>query len=54
MIVVGYLNQYLGVPYLLVILLALIAGLGWVTQRSVYGRHLYAVGGNAEAARRPA
>jgi D-xylose transport system permease protein len=51
-IVVGYLNQYLGVPYLLVILLALIAGLGWVTQRSVYGRHLYAVGGNAEAARR--
>jgi D-xylose transport system permease protein len=51
-IVVGYLNQYLGVPYLLVILLALIAGLGWVTQRSVYGRHLYAVGGNVEAARR--
>jgi D-xylose transport system permease protein len=51
-IVVGYLNQYLGVPYLLVILLALIGGLGWVTQRSVYGRHLYAVGGNAEAARR--
>jgi D-xylose transport system permease protein len=51
-LVVGYLNQYLGVPYLLVILLGLIAGLGWVTQRSVYGRHLYAVGGNAEAARR--
>jgi D-xylose transport system permease protein len=51
-IMVGYLNQYLGVPYLLVILLGLVAGLGWVTQRSVYGRHLYAVGGNAEAARR--
>jgi D-xylose transport system permease protein len=51
-IVVGYLNQYLGVPYLLAILLAMVAGLGWVTQHSVYGRHLYAVGGNAEAARR--
>jgi D-xylose transport system permease protein len=51
-VMVGYLNQYLGVPYLLVILLGLVAGLGWVTQRSVYGRHLYAVGGNSEAARR--
>jgi D-xylose transport system permease protein len=51
-VAVGYLNQYLGVPYLLVILLGLIAALGWVTRRSVYGRHLYAVGGNAEAARR--
>ncbi|HEY2639658.1 MAG TPA: ABC transporter permease [Streptosporangiaceae bacterium] len=51
-IMVGYLNQYLGVPYLLVILLGLVAGLSWVTQRSVYGRHLYAVGGNAEATRR--
>jgi D-xylose transport system permease protein len=51
-ILVGYLNRYLGVPYLLVILLGLVAGLGWVTQRTVYGRHLYAVGGNAEAARR--
>ena len=51
-IMVGYLNRYLGVPYLLVILLGLAAALGWVTQRSVYGRHLYAVGGNAEAAHR--
>ena len=51
-VVVGYLNQYLGVPYLLVILLGMIAALGWVTRRSAYGRHLYAVGGNVEAARR--
>jgi D-xylose transport system permease protein len=51
-IMVGYLNQYLGVPYLLVILVGLVAGLSWVTRRTLYGRHLYAVGGNAEAARR--
>ena len=51
-IMVGYLNRYLGVPDLLVVLLGMVAALGWVTQRSVYGRHLYAIGGNAEAARR--
>ena len=50
--VVGYLNRYLGIPYLLVILLGLAVGLGWVTRRTVYGRHLYALGGNPEAARR--
>lgn len=49
---VGYLNYYLGVPYLLVLLLAITVALGWVTRRTVVGRHLYAVGGNAEAARR--
>jgi D-xylose transport system permease protein len=50
--VVGYLNYYLGVPYLLVLLLGITVVFGWVTRRTVVGRHLYAVGGNAEAARR--
>jgi D-xylose transport system permease protein len=50
--VVGYLNYYLGVPYLLFVLLTLTVALGWVTRRTAVGRHLYAVGGNAEAARR--
>jgi D-xylose transport system permease protein len=45
-------NSYFGVPYLLVGLLALSLGLSWVTYRTGFGRHLYAVGGNAEAARR--
>jgi D-xylose transport system permease protein len=49
---VGYLNAYFGIPYLLVILLGLTVVFGWVTRRSVVGRHLYAIGGNAEAARR--
>ena len=45
-------NSYFGVPYLLVGLLALFLGLSWATRRTGLGRHLYAVGGNAEAARR--
>lgn len=45
-------NSYFGVPYLLVGLLALSLGLSWATRRTGFGRHLYAVGGNAEAARR--
>ncbi len=51
-VVVAYLDRYFGVPYLLVLLLALSAGLGWVTSRTVLGRHMYAIGGSAEAARR--
>jgi D-xylose transport system permease protein len=46
------LNSYFGVPYLLVGLVGLAIGLGWITRRTGFGRHLYAVGGNAEAARR--
>jgi D-xylose transport system permease protein len=49
---VGYLNAYFGIPYLLVILLGLTVIFGWVTRRTIVGRHLYAIGGNAEAARR--
>ncbi len=49
---VGYLNAYFGIPYLLVILLGLTVVFGWVTRRTVVGRHLYAIGGNSEAARR--
>ena len=51
-VVTAILNSYFGVPYLLVGLLALSLGLSWVTRRTGFGRHLYAVGGNAEAARR--
>ena len=45
-------NAYFGVPDVLVLLLALVAVLGWVTGRTPFGRHMYAVGGNKEAARR--
>jgi D-xylose transport system permease protein len=49
---VGYLNSNFGVPDLLVLVLGFAVALGWVTQRTVFGRHLYAVGGNTEASRR--
>ena len=46
-LVVSYLNRYFGVPYLLVLLLTMSAGLGWITRRTLFGRHLYAVGATA-------
>lgn len=54
-VVVGtvyYLQSYFGIPQSTAILLSLIV-LFWLLMRfTAYGRHLYAVGGNAEAARR--
>lgn len=46
------LERYFGVPWVLVILLALTWILSIVTRRTAFGRHIYAVGGDAEAARR--
>jgi D-xylose transport system permease protein len=41
-----------GVPVVAVILLGLVVGFAWVTTRTRFGRYIYAIGGNAEAARR--
>ncbi|MBU3062627.1 ABC transporter permease [Nocardia sp. NEAU-G5] len=41
-----------GVPYVVPIILVLLAIGTYVLNRTTYGRHLYAIGGNAEAARR--
>lgn len=41
-----------GVPLLLIIFGGLVVGLDLVLRRTVFGRRMYAVGGNAEAARR--
>jgi D-xylose transport system permease protein len=41
-----------GVPYVIPIILALLVIGTYVLNRTRYGRHIYAVGGNAEAARR--
>ncbi len=46
------LDGYFGVPYLLLIVLAITGILAVVTGSTVFGRHIYAVGGNIEAARR--
>lgn len=50
--VVSVLSADRGVPLLLVIFAALVVVLDLVLQHTVFGRHMYAVGGNAEAARR--
>jgi D-xylose transport system permease protein len=41
-----------GVPEVVVLLVVLLVGLNFVLGRTAFGRHVYAVGGNAEAARR--
>ncbi|MCF3945249.1 sugar ABC transporter permease [Acidiphilium iwatense] len=46
------LNAYRGVPFLLLIFLIALFASAFVTKSTQFGRHLYAVGGNAEAARR--
>jgi D-xylose transport system permease protein len=45
-------NQDRGTPYALLILIAFVAAFDFMTRRTRFGRHIYAVGGNAEAARR--
>ncbi|HZB51043.1 MAG TPA: ABC transporter permease [Mycobacteriales bacterium] len=41
-----------GVPLVVLLLVILLVGLNFVLGRTAFGRHVYAVGGNAEAARR--
>ena len=45
-------NQDRGVPVAALILVGFVAFFDFVTRRTRFGRHIYAVGGNAEAARR--
>jgi len=41
-----------GIPYVVPLVVVLFIGLSFLLSRTRYGRHVYAVGGNAEAARR--
>jgi D-xylose transport system permease protein len=45
-------NSIKGVPMVVALLLVLLVGLNFLLSRTAFGRHVYAVGGNAEAARR--
>jgi D-xylose transport system permease protein len=45
-------TQPLGLPLAAVIMLVFLVGLTFLAKRTTFGRHVYAVGGNAEAARR--
>ena len=52
LVVVSVLNLHRGVPSAVVLMLALLAGLAYLTTQTRLGTYLYAIGGNAEAARR--
>ena len=45
-------NHYQGVPLVGLIVLFVVVAFGYLASRTTFGRHVYAVGGNAEAARR--
>jgi D-xylose transport system permease protein len=47
-----YLPGANGLPYVALLLALLVAGLSYLATRTRFGRHIYAVGGNAEASRR--
>jgi D-xylose transport system permease protein len=51
-VAVAILDSDRGVPLALLILLAFVVGMEFVVKRTTFGRHVFAVGGNAEAARR--
>jgi D-xylose transport system permease protein len=52
LVVMLVLDSYLGVPYMLVAVLGVTVTLAVITGFTIFGRHIYAVGGNGEAARR--
>jgi D-xylose transport system permease protein len=51
-VAVAVLNSDRGLPLAVLILLAFVVGMEYVVRRTRFGRHVYAVGGNVEAARR--
>ena len=51
-VVVGICNRDRGVPFAGVLIVAFLAFWTFIATRTTFGRHVYAVGGNAEAARR--
>ena len=51
-VAVAVLNSDRGVPLAVLILVGFVVGMEYVVRRTGFGRHVFAVGGNAEAARR--
>lgn len=52
LVVTWVLNSYFGIPWVFVLVLALMWGASVLMGRTAFGRHIYAIGGNREAARR--
>ena len=51
-VVISIFNKDRGLPLAVLILLGFVVGMQYVVSRTRFGRHVFAVGGNAEAARR--
>ncbi len=51
-VAIAVLNSDRGLPLALLILMAFVVGMEYVVKMTGFGRHVYAVGGNSEAARR--
>jgi D-xylose transport system permease protein len=51
-VVTWVLNSYFGIPWVFVVVLALMLGATVLLNGTAFGRHMYAIGGNREAARR--
>ncbi|GAB6087073.1 sugar ABC transporter permease [Alkaliphilus crotonatoxidans] len=49
--VFGIMAFYLGIPYSIVLLMAIGGGYAFLTTKTTFGRHVYAIGGNKEAAK---
>ncbi len=52
LVVVSAFDNYLGVPLTTMIMMGIIVVIWLITTKTSFGRHIYAVGGNAEASRR--
>ncbi len=50
--VVAICNRDRGVPFVLLLIIVMLLFWTFIAKRTTFGRHVYAVGGNAEAARR--
>lgn len=48
---IGIMASYMGIPYAILLLIAIIVIFTIIAEKSTFGRHVYAIGGNKEAAR---
>lgn len=50
-LVIGIMASYMGIPYAILLLIAIIVIFTVIAEKTTFGRHVYAIGGNKEAAR---
>lgn len=48
---IGIMASYMGIPYAILLLIAIIVIFTIIAEKTTFGRHVYAIGGNREAAR---